>query len=55
MLLLYQINPPYHCPMVEIVPSPWTSKATQEEAREIMKYIGQHPGNEDTTETQQQP
>jgi 3-hydroxyacyl-CoA dehydrogenase len=29
--------------MVELVPAPWTSQATQDAARKLMKAVGQKP------------
>jgi L-gulonate 3-dehydrogenase len=42
-LVAHPINPPYLIPAVELVPAPWTSAATIEEARRLMVAIGQAP------------
>ena len=41
--LTLQVNPPYHCPMVELVPAPWTSEQTRAQARSIIQSVGQTP------------
>ena len=38
-----QVNPPYHAPMVELVPSEWTNEFTRAETRKIMAEVGQVP------------
>ena len=38
-----QVNPPYHCPMIELVPAPWTSEKTRAEARSIIQSVGHVP------------
>ena len=38
-----QVNPPYHAPMVELVPSEWRNEATRAETRRIMSEVGQVP------------
>jgi L-gulonate 3-dehydrogenase len=42
-LVAHPINPPYLVPLVEIVPSPWTSPETTEEARKFMLSLRQVP------------
>jgi 3-hydroxyacyl-CoA dehydrogenase len=42
-LVNHPINPPYLVPAVELVPSPWTTPATVENARKTMIAIGQAP------------
>merc|ERR1712123_328585 len=36
-IVAHPCNPPYHTPMVELVPAPWTSQEIQAGARAIMK------------------
>ena len=38
-----KVNPPYHAPMVELVPSEWTNEFTKTETRKIMSEVGQVP------------
>jgi L-gulonate 3-dehydrogenase len=42
-LVAHPINPPYLVPLVEIVPTPWTSSDTTERARAFMESIQQVP------------
>ncbi|PAY05270.1 3-hydroxyacyl-CoA dehydrogenase [Bradyrhizobium sp. UFLA03-84] len=42
-LVVHPINPPHLIPLVEIVPSPWTTPGTVERARAQMLRIGQSP------------
>lgn len=42
-IVAHPCNPPYHCPMVELVPAPWTSEAVRMGARAIMTEVGQGP------------
>jgi 3-hydroxyacyl-CoA dehydrogenase len=42
-LVVHPINPPYLVPAVELVPAPWTTAATLEQARLLMVEIGQAP------------
>ncbi|HZC58538.1 MAG TPA: 3-hydroxyacyl-CoA dehydrogenase, partial [Chthoniobacterales bacterium] len=42
-LVAHPINPPYLVPLVEIVPTPWTSPETTVAAREFMAEIKQVP------------
>jgi len=42
-IVAHPCNPPYHTPMVELVPAPWTSQEIQAGARAIMKEAGQGP------------
>lgn len=42
-LVVHPVNPPYLVPLVEIVPSPWTSDDTVQYTHSLMKEIGQMP------------
>jgi len=42
-IVAHPCNPPYHTPMVELVPAPWTSQDTQTKARALMMEVGQGP------------
>merc|ERR1712098_992017 len=42
-IVAHPCNPPYHTPMVELVPAPWTSEEVQAQARKIMAGVGQGP------------
>jgi len=42
-IVAHPCNPPYHTPMVELVPAPWTTEKTRETARKIMADVGQGP------------
>lgn len=42
-IVAHPVNPPYHCPMVEIVPAPWTSEKTRSDTRAIIQSVGQVP------------
>lgn len=42
-LVAHPVNPPYLVPIVELVPTPWTSDATVERVHGIMEAIGQVP------------
>jgi len=42
-IVAHPCNPPYHTPMVELVPAPWTSEETRAKARAIMSQVGQGP------------
>merc|ERR1719402_896970 len=42
-IVAHPCNPPYHCPMVELVPAPWTSEEVRAGARAIMSEVGQGP------------
>ena len=42
-IVAHPCNPPYHTPMVELVPAPWTSQEVQDGARALMKEAGQGP------------
>jgi hypothetical protein len=37
------VNPPFFCPLVEVVPSPWTDPEISKLTMTIMKEIGQTP------------
>ena len=38
-----QINPPHYIPLVEVVPSPWTSQTVVSSTVDIMRSLGQSP------------
>ena len=38
-IVAHPCNPPYHTPMVELVPAPWTSQETQANTRKLMQVI----------------
>ena len=40
---LPQVNPPHYCPLVEIIPAPWTSESVVSRTQEIMRELGQSP------------
>lgn len=42
-IVAHPVNPPYHAPMVELVPAPWTRDDIKTSVRETMKKIGQVP------------
>lgn len=42
-LVAHPINPPHLIPLVEIVPSPWTSASSVDFTRELMQKLGQSP------------
>jgi len=42
-IVAHPCNPPYHTPMVELVPAPWTSQEVQVGARALMQEAGQGP------------
>lgn len=42
-MVAHPVNPPYHAPMVELVPASWTRQDIRERSRAIMKEIGQVP------------
>jgi len=42
-IVAHPCNPPYHTPMVELVPAPWTSEGTRSGARSLMQEVGQGP------------
>jgi len=42
-IVAHPCNPPYHTPMVELVPAPWTSQDVQAGARQLMQEVGQGP------------
>lgn len=42
-IVAHPCNPPYHTPMVELVPAPWTSQETRTKARTLMLEVGQGP------------
>ena len=35
-IVAHPCNPPYHTPMVELVPAPWTSQQVREQTRALM-------------------
>ena len=42
-IVAHPCNPPYHTPMVELVPAPWTSQQVREQTRALMQEVGQGP------------
>jgi len=42
-IVAHPCNPPYHTPMVELVPAPWTSQQTRLATRKLMEEAGQGP------------
>ena len=42
-LVAHPINPPFLCPLVEVVPAPYTSEEAVEVTMSIMKEVGQSP------------
>jgi len=42
-IVAHPCNPPYHTPMVELVPAPWTDEATRAATRTLMAEAGQGP------------
>jgi len=42
-IVAHPCNPPYHTPMVELVPAPWTSEEVRKGARQLMAEVGQGP------------
>ena len=42
-IVAHPCNPPYHTPMVELVPAPWTSQQVQADTRALMQEVGQGP------------
>jgi L-gulonate 3-dehydrogenase len=42
-LIVHPINPPHIIPLVEIIPSPWTSSSVTESVRNLMIKVGQKP------------
>jgi len=42
-IVAHPCNPPYHTPMVELVPAPWTDDNTRQKTRDIMKAAKQGP------------
>ena len=42
-IVAHPCNPPYHTPMVELVPAPWTSQEVRDGARRLMQEVGQGP------------
>lgn len=38
-----QVNPPYHMPLVELVPAPWTDPEVVTRSRALLKEVGQSP------------
>eukprot|EP00088_Acartia_fossae_P068269 TRINITY_DN8622_c0_g1_i2.p1 TRINITY_DN8622_c0_g1~~TRINITY_DN8622_c0_g1_i2.p1 ORF type:complete len:322 (+),score=113.43 TRINITY_DN8622_c0_g1_i2:38-1003(+) len=42
-IVAHPCNPPYHTPMVELVPAPWTNQDTRTKTRQIMAEAGQGP------------
>ena len=42
-IVAHPCNPPYHCPMVELVPAPFTTSQIQTRTRSLMSEVGQGP------------
>src|SRR3546814_3680684 len=42
-LIAHPANPPYLMPVVELVPTPWTSPTAIESCRSLMEDVGQVP------------
>lgn len=42
-IVAHPCNPPYHTPMVELVPAPWTSQWVKDGIRQLMTEVGQGP------------
>jgi len=42
-IVAHPCNPPYHTPMVELVPAPWTNQQTRDNTRKLMADAGQGP------------
>jgi 3-hydroxyacyl-CoA dehydrogenase len=42
-LIAHPVSPPYLVPLVELVPTPWTSSETVESCRRLMEEVGQVP------------
>jgi L-gulonate 3-dehydrogenase len=42
-LIAHPVNPPYLAPVVELVPSPWTSRQTVQSVRSLMEEVAQIP------------
>jgi len=42
-IVAHPCNPPYHTPMVELVPAPWTDEYTRSTTRNLMAEAGQGP------------
>ena len=42
-IVAHPCNPPYHTPMVELVPAPWTSQEVRDQTRALMAAVGQGP------------
>lgn len=43
VLVAHPVNPPYHMPLVELVPAPWTDPAAVASARKLLADAGQSP------------
>jgi len=39
----WQINPPFFCPLTEVVPSPYTDKWVTDTTMALLREIGQSP------------
>ena len=42
-LIAHPVNPPYLAPVVELVPTPWTSRQTMQSVRSLMESVAQVP------------
>ena len=43
LILIFQTNPPFFAPLVELIPSPWTDPDVVPKAKGIMEKLGQVP------------
>lgn len=41
--ILFQTNPPFYAPLVELVPSPWVDSDVVPKTKSIMEKLGQVP------------
>ncbi|XP_038059636.1 lambda-crystallin-like isoform X2 [Patiria miniata] len=42
-IVAHPVNPPYYCPLVEIIPSPWTEPSVVSRTRTLLEGVGQVP------------
>ncbi|XP_041462515.1 lambda-crystallin homolog [Lytechinus variegatus] len=42
-IISHPVNPPYHAPLVKIIPAPWTDQSVIDRTRTIMEAVGQVP------------
>lgn len=43
VIVAHPVNPPFYCPLTEVVPAPYTEQWVKDETMKIMKEIGQTP------------